>query len=88
MYLYSVYDSKAESWYAPFIADNAGLACRFLSDSLRGSATVLSNHPDDFSLWRVGSWDPVSAAIVPQIPPEHVSSVRGVLENGGDDGSA
>lgn len=56
----ALYDAKAEAYMTPFFAQTVGAAMRGLSDLVndigpqKGEAPSL--HPEDFSLWRLGTW--------------------------------
>lgn len=58
----ALWDAKAESYMTPFFAQSVGAAVRQLSDLVndrgqqRGEMPAL--HPEDFSLWRFGTWWP------------------------------
>lgn len=55
--IYSVFDSKAAVYGTPFFMPNDGMAIRAFSDLVNDSKSTLWNHPEDFSLFRVGSFD-------------------------------
>lgn len=56
----ALYDSKSEAFMTPFFAQSVGAAVRSLSDLVnnrgeqRNEAPAL--HPEDFSLFRLGTW--------------------------------
>lgn len=56
----SVYDSKAAVYSRPFFVHNLSLAERVALDILRGESDI-ARHPDDFSLFHLGSFDDGSA---------------------------
>ncbi len=60
--LYSVYDSKVQAYLPPFTAVNDGVAIRHFSGSLRQNG-IIQTHPEDFALWRIGTWKPADADI-------------------------
>ena len=72
--LVSVFDCKAESWSVPAGADNMASAIRMFSDLVRDNRTLVGQHPEDFSLWIVGSFD-ISTGKLKQI--ENYSLARG-----------
>ncbi len=58
MFLYSLYDSKADGFTPPFVAKNDDLACRTVIDTYRHVGECqLTQYPEDFTLFRIGSWD-------------------------------
>ena len=66
---YTVRDSKSDCYTRPFFCDNDGVARRFCADFfLSRAGDVYSLHPDDFSLYRVGSFDDNTGILVSAIP--------------------
>ena len=55
--IYSVYDSKSESYVRPFYADNDAVAQRFCYDFYLQDGSVMSNHLEDFNLYWLGEFD-------------------------------
>lgn len=55
--LFSIYDSKAQSFAAPFPAANKGAAIRTVVDAIKDGDSLLARHPADFSLFWVGEFD-------------------------------
>lgn len=68
--LYTVKDSKAESAVAPFAFRTDGEAIRAFGDSVEKGGTTISTHPEDYFLYRVGSFNQVTGEIIPE---EHKS---------------
>lgn len=56
MCLYSVYDSKAESYSQPFFAVNDAVARRMFEQACNDGETPVCAHPEDYTLFRVGDW--------------------------------
>lgn len=56
--LVTLFDSKAESYSAPTVAESNAAAIRqfeiLVNDKQR---TLVSTHPEDFTLFRIGSYD-------------------------------
>lgn len=55
--IYSVYDKKAQSFNTPFFAFNDDIARRSFCDLIRDKRSFVSQHPEDFVLFRIGSFD-------------------------------
>lgn len=55
----TVYDSKAEAYLRPFFAQSKGAAIRSLTDTVNSQddGNMVAMHPEDYSLFVVGSWD-------------------------------
>lgn len=61
--LYCLYDSAARRYFPPFLSDNNDTAQRYLKSSLTSTDSVIAQHPDDYSLYMVGDFDPDSGQI-------------------------
>lgn len=55
--IFAVYDVKAECYNTPFFMSSNGQAIRAFSDMLSDDRTMISKHPDDFSLYHLGEYD-------------------------------
>lgn len=55
--LYSVYDSKSETYSAPTVNPARGQAIRSFTDAVNGGQGVLFDHPQDFTLFELGAFD-------------------------------
>lgn len=55
--VYSVYDSKVESWLQPFFVQNIGAALRAMSDCVSDPGHTFSRHVEDFTLFELGEFD-------------------------------
>lgn len=76
--LFSVQDTRAGIFQAPWVAQNEEVAVRMLTDTLVGSAeTLLRLHPEDFKLWSLGGFEEESGFIFAE--PEVVVSVEELI---------
>lgn len=57
LYMYAVYDRKAESFATPFFCKTNELAKRAFVDLCRDSRTVIAQHPADFELHVICAFD-------------------------------
>lgn len=57
MYLYSVFDRKAQTYDTPFVAVNDSVASRMFSDLVNRKDNLVGLHPEDFELTRIGFFD-------------------------------
>lgn len=55
--VYTVKDSKAESCLPPFTMRSDGEAVRAFGDTVCKGGTPLSEHPEDYFLYRIGSYN-------------------------------
>lgn len=79
-FMYSVFDSKAETWLPPFLANADGEAARMIAQAALHPDTSLAQYPDDYTLYRIGVFDNVSAAIECVSPPKHVANVVSLVQ--------
>lgn len=57
MVLVSVYDSKAETWTPPHPSQSKASAIREFETLVNdGGKSMISQHPEDFSIHQVGEW--------------------------------
>jgi len=57
MKMFTVYDSKAEAYMLPFFAKSTGEALRTFSDTCQDKSHIFAKHPEDFTLFELGTWD-------------------------------
>ena len=55
--LYSIFDSKVGVYNAPFVQANDNSATRAFSDEVNNPDSLLNRHPEDFTLFCLGSYD-------------------------------
>ena len=63
--LYSIYDSKEEIYYQPHFLLNHSVALRQFGDMANDKDTKISKHPEDYTLWHLGSYEDSSATLTP-----------------------
>lgn len=68
--LMALYDAKIGLWLTPFFAQSVGAAVRQLSDIVNGSGDPPAKHPEDFSLWEFGTFDPEGRITVLEAPKQ------------------
>ena len=59
--LFSIYDSKAESFSNPVYLNSTGLAVRTFSDSVQDPESQFAKHPADYTLFELGTYDDQTA---------------------------
>ena len=57
MLMFSIYDEKAEIYSRPFYALTVGEAIRTFTDAVNLSDSPYNRHPEDYTLFSVGSFD-------------------------------
>lgn len=71
MNLYSVYDEVAQTFNAPFPEANDKSAMRAFGTVCNDSASILSKHPGDYYLYKIGKMDEHSGDLV-SCPPDRL----------------
>lgn len=66
MYLYTVYDSLAGQYHYPMTLQSDALAQRAFVGSVKESP--MADHPADYTLMRIGEFDPETGVIQPTAP--------------------
>lgn len=64
--LYVLYDSKSETYTAPTLNPARGQALRSFSDAVNDVSNknnVLASHPEDFTLFEIGTYD-ISTGVI------------------------
>lgn len=73
MRVFSVYDKVLGEYMTPFFAKNVGLALRSFQDLVRDNRSVVAQHPADFVLYQIGTFEGTSGALSP-CEPQHVAN--------------
>ena len=64
--MYVIFDSKAQVYNKPFYLVNDQVAIRAAQDlMITGSDSQIRNHPEDFTMFKVGEYDDTTAQIKP-----------------------
>jgi hypothetical protein len=66
--LFAVLDTASGVYDGPVPAQTETLANRNFQDMIQNPKSPMNKHPEDFSLWLVGTWNDATGEIV---PPEH-----------------
>ena len=83
--VYSVFDEKAKAYMTPFFQQTNGMAQRAFSDAVNDRDHAFCRHPDDYFLFRVGSFNDETGEFETAVPPENLGGalVYVVMEAGG-----
>ncbi len=77
--LYAIKDAK--STYFPVNADlNDACAIRNFEHAVRQPDSLLRSHPNDYSLFLVGTYDNEEGVVFPQLPPKLLTDAAAVLK--------
>ncbi len=79
--IYSIYDSKSETYSKPFHMLNDQVAIRSASDLLASQNSEIANHPEDFTMFLIGEWDDNSCAFNIRETPKNILRFHEVNPN-------
>lgn len=71
--IYSIRDAKAEIYNAPFFQKTHGEAERSFKTVANDPKSTVCQHPEDFDLWYLGTYDDQSGIIESLATPQHIS---------------
>lgn len=61
--IYSVYDSKAQTYTPPFFQHQEAMALRTFTDCCNDPGHTFGMHPDDYTLYHLGTYNDNSGTI-------------------------
>lgn len=67
--IFTVYDSKAESYLPPFYVNARGQAIRSFSDTCNDPEHVFNKHPSDYTLFALGDFNDATGVFTPLDTP-------------------
>lgn len=73
MKVFSIFDTKTQTYSNPFYALTAGAAIRTFGDAAKDIQSIISQHPADFLLYDIGEWDDHTGEITTH-PPHALGS--------------
>lgn len=72
--MYTFLDSAAAAFTTPFFMHNDGLAIRAFQDNINAKEeNNMSQHPDQFTLFKVATWDDKAAKLEPLEAPQRIA---------------
>ena len=80
-FLYVVYDSKSETYNTPFAEITDASAIRSFAGVCKNPDTILGQHPEDFTLFRIGHYNDQTSEITPQAPERLATGIDVTKEN-------
>lgn len=61
--VFTVYDSKAETYAQPFFSSTTGQAIRSFQDAVEQPDHIFNKHAADFTLFEIGVYDDATGAL-------------------------
>ena len=75
--IYTIYDDAAKAYMQPFMFQTDGLAVRAFSDNINSDkSNNISEHPEQFTLFKIGEFDDQAATIATFEPPQMLGNGR------------
>lgn len=72
--IYSIHDSAAQAYLAPFFLHNDGLAIRAFQDNVNSTEeNNISKHPEQFALYKIGEMDDQNGVITALPSPKFLT---------------
>lgn len=79
--IFAIRDFKAEAYNTPFFFTTQGQALRAFQDLVTDKQSTVSMHPEDFSIYLVGTFDTDSANITPhENGPQHMAKATDLAD--------
>lgn len=67
--IFSIYDSKAQGYISPWCVPSTAFAVRIFSDDCNNPESAFWMHPEDYTLFELGSFDVETGNIEKQATP-------------------
>jgi len=83
--MYTLFDSKALIFNAPFFTSNHGVARRMCADLVADTNTTVGRHPNDYVLYCLGAYDDNSGKFDIFETKEHVLDIIALVGINGDE---
>lgn len=80
MKLFSMYDTKAQTYIQPFAETSTISALRGFDVAVNESKSTFARFPDDFCLMELADFDQNTGQLIPHMSPVNLGSARSVLK--------
>ena len=70
LFAYTVFDSKSSAFKPPFYLSTDGEALRAFGDACNMPENPLGQHPEDYTLFKLGEYDDKTALFEPEKTPK------------------
>ena len=82
--IYAIHDSKAHSYLQPFFMHNNDLATRSFTDASMNPESQFNQHPLDYTLFHIGTYDDETSIITAVAPPEMIITSAMAIKHAND----
>ena len=66
--IFTIFDSKAKAYLTPFFLHEDGMALRIFGDCVNDITHQFGKHPEDYTLFSIGSWSDEKAKFLTTNP--------------------
>lgn len=74
----AVKDRAIDAFNRPIYVPTIGVAIRSFTDEVNRKDSELANHPEDYDLYELGSWDDQTAIYTPNEVPRVISRAQDI----------
>lgn len=79
--IFVIRDIKADAFATPFFQATQGQALRAFADLANDKQTTVGQHPEDYVLYFLGTFDLISGDITAEPRPQHLASGTDFINN-------
>lgn len=79
-YIFSVFDSKSESFMPPFFSATPASAMRSFATAANDPTHEFNKYGVDFTLFLIGEWDAFTGKLVPEDTPKSLALAASLVE--------
>lgn len=69
LYVFSIFDSKAEVFNTPIFLPAIGQARRTFGDQVNDESSPFNKHPGDYTLFQIGTYESDNGKLTPEKTP-------------------
>jgi hypothetical protein len=78
--IFSIYDAKASAYITPFFLPNEAMALRAIKAAGSDPNHMFGKHGDDYSVYRLGTFDDESADMLLEAQPQFIGVVAQIVK--------
>lgn len=76
----AVYDAKVGAYAQPWFVPTPGAAIRAFGDVVADKSSDIAKHPEDYSLFELGTWIPDKGRFEPFVAPVQIATALQFVE--------
>jgi len=78
--IFSIYDSKIEAYLPPFFMQTKAASIRAITDTMQDQQHPFSKHPEDYTLFFLGTYDDNNSKFDIEITPQSLAVMIELIE--------